>query len=278
MIKKLDQKLYPEKKSQDMKKIMRIRTFLPAAATVILLVACSPEPVFRLQHNADEHSEVTAYRGMDYVISDMENSSAILAYYRHIGDRIVLELEVMNFSEETVRFDPADFSYAAYRQILTWEDNPDEGDWEKDVIGRGEAVDPESIMLDLDKEASKAEARERTNRILDGISVGLEVASDISAAGRETADERAAREARRTRDAINRADRRDQFYRQVAGLSDARVYWETQALRRTDLMPGESIAGEISIPAYTAARFIEITVMVGDDEHRFLYRQLKYQP
>jgi|GEM_PF-634446 hypothetical protein len=244
----------------------------------LLLAACSPEPVLRLQHDSGDDIGVTAYRGMEYLISDKEESSAILAYYRHLGNRVIMDLEVINFSDEMIRFEPADFTYILHGRHFDWDPDIREGEWRDEVLSKGSAIDPESMLLQIDKETSRTVARERTNRVLDGIAVGLDVASEISAAGREPSGDRAYREARRTRDAMIRADRRDNFYRNVANMSDNRVYWESETLRTTDLMPGESIAGEISFPSHKDARTIEIMVRIGEEEHRFLYQQKVFQP
>jgi hypothetical protein len=247
-------------------------------SATVLLAACSPEPVMRLQQDPDDESEVTAFRGMEYLVSDKEDSSAILAYYRHIEGRVVMDLEVMNYSNETIRFEPADFTYILHGKKFDLNRETGSGEWLTYKLAEGKAIDPEDRLLNIDLETSRAVARERTSQVLDGVALGLDVASEISAAGRESSGERAYREARRSRNAMIRAERRDNYYRNVAGLSDSRIYWETETLRTTDLIPGESIAGEISFPANKDARVIEIIVYVGEDEHRFLYRQSVYNP
>jgi len=244
----------------------------------VIFAACSPEPVMRLQQDADDESEVTAYRGMEYLISDKDSSSAILAYYRHIEGRVIMDLEVMNFSDETIRFEPANFTYVLHGEKFDLDRETGGGEWRTYKFAEGRAIDPEDRLLNIDLDTSRAVARERTSRAIDGVAFALYVANEVSAAGRETSDDRAYREARRTRDALIRADRRDNFYRNVASMSDNRVYWETETLRTTDLMPGESIAGEISFPANNDARIIEIIVHIGEDEHRFLYRQRLFNP
>lgn len=247
-------------------------------SAAFILAACSPEPVMRLQQDADDESEVTAYRGMEYLISDKEHSSAILAYYRHIENRVIMDLEVINYSDEMIRFEPADFTYVLHGKKFDLDRETGGGEWRTYKFAEGRAIDPEDRLLNIDLETSRAVARERTSRALDGVALGLDVANEVSAAGRESSGDRAYREARRARSALIRAERRDNFYRNVAGMSDSRVYWETETLRTTDLMPGQSIAGEISFPANKDARIIEIIVHIGDDEHRFLYRQRVYNP
>ncbi|TVR35810.1 MAG: hypothetical protein EA390_01210 [Balneolaceae bacterium] len=257
-----------------------MKTFKGCILIIILFMvaaACSPEPVFRLQ---SEHAEenMVVYRGMEYLISEGERSTAILAYYRHMDNLVIMDLEVINYSEEHVRFEPSDVSFKAYMRKFERGGNPAKGEWENKLLADGSALDPEQTLLNIDKRRSEVEARNRTNSVLEGISASLNLVSDISAAGKETASEQTARETQRTREAINRAERRENFYRNVSSLSEQRAYWETEALRVTDLQPGEAIAGEISLPLTEDALLLEIFVQIAGEEHLFQYIQRKFIP
>ena len=251
--------------------------------TVILLllttalIACSPEPVFRLQSDQAEEEKVI-YRGMEYLISEGEYSTAILVYYRHMDNTVIMDLEVINYSDDLVRFEPSDVSFIAYSKNFEKNENLAKGKWRDEFITDGTALDPEKTLLDIDKRRSKVEARNRTNSLLDGISTGMNLVTDISAVGRETSDEQTAREAQRTREAIDRAERRENFYRNVSSLSEQRAYWETETLRVTDLPPGESVAGEIILPLTKDALLIEVIVQIAEEEHLFSYQQKKFIP
>lgn len=255
-----------------------IKCFILLLTLSAVVVACSPEPVFRLQ---SDHSgeNMVVYRGMEYLISDAEHSTAILAYYRHMDNLVIMDLEVINHSGKPVRFEPNDVSYKAFLRKSESSAKPAaEGEWEKKLLANGTALDSEQTLLNIDKRTSKVVARNRTNSVLEGISASLNLVSDISAAGQETASEQTARETQRTREAINRAERREDFYRNVSSLSEQRAYWETDALRVTDLQPGESIAGEISLPLTEDAMLLEITVQVAEEAHLFHYIQRKFIP
>jgi hypothetical protein len=251
------------------------KAFCLLILAVLLFSACAPKNVLRLE---TDHEDKMVYQGMEYLYSEAESSSVTLAYYRHINDNVVFDLEIVNYSDSIVQVSASDFSYKAYK--LEFQNNRETGDygWERKFIAEDTAYDPETTILDIDKTASKVEANERTNRVLDGIDVGMNLVSDISAAGRESYREQARRERRRTERAISRAERRDQFYRNVSSLSEQRQYWETQTLRRTDLFPDESIAGEVNFPIASKADIITITIDVGGDVHEFEYRQRTFAP
>ncbi len=57
-----------------------------------------------------------------------------------------------------------------------------------------------------------------------------------------------------------------------------RASWEQDHIRVTDLQPDEFIRGLVSFPAGKEAKYVEIVVPVGGEEHRFLFRLMKYTP
>jgi len=239
---------------------------LAFVTTVLLMAGCAPEPVFRLESQQDD---VLNYRGMEYLHSEGENSSVTMAYYRHFGKHILMDVEIMNHSDSILQVDTPNFKYSAKKEY---------SDESFDPLRGGTAIDPEQVILNLDMASSRAEANERTSRVLDGITVAANIASDVANVGELTDEELDRRDNQRTREAIERYERRDQFYATVSSLNDQRAYWETEVLRKTDLYPEESIAGEVRFPLVEDANVVEFSVIVGGEEHHFIYRQKKFQP
>jgi hypothetical protein len=235
-------------------------------AVVLIAAACAPEPVFRL---TADHQDVMNYQGMEYLNSEKEESAVILAYYRHIGDVIVMDAEIVNYSGEILTVDASNVTFSAIRSYF---------DGSYDPVAEGVAKDPEIMLLDLDLMASRARAAERTSRTMDAISGTMTLASDLSASRNESAEQLNLRQNRRTRQAVERAERRENFYRTASDLNSRRSYWESETLRRTDLYPDESIAGEIMLPVIKDANVIEIAVQVGNEVHTFKYLQQTYRP
>lgn len=249
------------------------------AVLILILSSCAPDPVFRL-HTHDESTNAGStimQNGMEYLVSDLDQSGAVLAYYRHIGDRIVMDLEVFNYSDDVIRFAPSNIRYVARDSDLKKNKNG-EPEWVQHEIEAGSAIDPDETILDIDMRASREEAEERTALILDGITATLNLASDISDAGNLTLSELRERENRRIRNAIYRSERRDLYYQNIASLNSRRTYWETQTIRTTDIYPDQSVAGEISIPLLEDATEYEVVIHIGVEKHIFHYRQKKYSP
>jgi hypothetical protein len=254
-------------------------TIFVLVSTILFTAACSPEPVFRLQADQDGENERVTYQGVEYLISEKDSSEAVLAYYRHIDGRVIFDLQVTNFSNREFHFSPNNIEFKSYSLDYSYDTDLDEVIASRKAISEGEAIDPEEVLLNLDLASSRTEARNRTNNVLEGIGGTLTAIDDISSASRyESAEQRTWRETRRTRQAAERAERRERYYRDVASLNDSRAYWEAEVLRKTDLPSGTSVAGEISFPEARDADIIEVTIGFLEDEHRFLFRQLRYEP
>lgn len=189
-----------------------------------------------------------------------------------------MDLEIFNYSEEVIRFDPGDVTYVAYSIDLIRTDKSDNYSRIRRAEAEGSAINPETTMLNIDLRESREEANERTGMLLDGISTGLNLASDIASAGKLTQSEIREREGERAADAIHRAERREMYYRTISSLNSQRQYWENETIRTTDIYPGESLAGEVSLPLAAKAEEIEIRVNAGGEEHTFLYRQKRIEP
>jgi hypothetical protein len=255
---------------------MKTLSFIaPLFLMTFLLASCAPQQVLRLE---TEHEDKMVYRGMEYLYSEGENSAVTLAYYRHLGDRVIFDLEVVNYSDTLFQVDVSDFRYSAYSHQYYYNPREDKGLWETKLVAETTAIDPEETILNIDRTVSRVEARERTNVVFSAIASGLNAVDGIASAGSETSRQRAEREQRRTRMAIERAERREQFYRNVSSLGRQRQYWETEALRRTDLLPGDAIAGEVSFPAAGNAMYIQIAIEVAGDVHEFEYTQRRFSP
>lgn len=254
-------------------------TALPVAGLLFLIVtACSPEPVLRLSVDEEYEPDVMMYGGMEYLFSEQDNSSVLIAYYRHLDNRVIMDLEVTNYGEEIVRFDPGeDITFEAIRVFYDFDDRKGTGEWTKELLAESSAFDPEETILEIDKNQSRAVARERTNMLLSGITEGVSAAAAISSDD-QSREAWGLREQQRNRRAINRAERRENFYRTVSSLNSSRNYWEIETARITDLVEGDVVSGEISLPVYPDARILEINVAVGEETHNFRYVQRKHYP
>lgn len=206
-------------------------------ASIALLAGCSPAPVLRL--TALEPS-APWQQGSQLVRRDSSGVVVTAAFERTWEGNLVFDLEVTNRSDATVVLDPVAIHYTVV---------PAEGA-RSGPAGRAVlALDPEQQLARLDRLVASENANQSTGLLLDMIGGVLEGAAALAARGTATeaeADEDQRRDLEREA-ARHRDDERHATT--LATLADRRAYWARQALRRTDLAPGETAAGKVLLPA-----------------------------
>jgi hypothetical protein len=232
----------------------------------LIFVSCSPAPVFRLSPEA-EHT--TYYYGSEYVQSDIDDILVSLAYFRHTGDKIAFDVEIINYSEQPIRIAPEKFYTTAY--------NGPPGDRYTTAILQVNAVDPEKMLLEIDKKQSREKASEQTNLVLHATGEVLSLAGELASIGtdKSVAERESARLDRIERRAI-RTDQRYQYEAAMHSLSAQRQSWEYDTLRKTDLLPDHHMRGLVYVPGKPEARYFMLVIPVGETEHRFVFRQDKF--
>ena len=75
---------------------------------IFLFVSCAADPILRLEIDPEEkeQKELLTFQGIEYLYSEKEYSTATISYYRHIGNRLVMDLEVTNDNPEMIQFNP----------------------------------------------------------------------------------------------------------------------------------------------------------------------------
>ena len=228
-----------------------------------LIVSCSPAPVFRL---APDENNSTFYYGAEYVQSEVDDILVSLAYYRHAGNMISSDVEIVNYSEEPVRVSPENFYITAFNGSPS---HPD-----AIALKQVNAIDPEKMLIEIDKKRSRERASEQTNLVLHATGEVLSLAGELASVGSNRSSEER-EEARRDR-IERRAIRADQRYRHASemhSLAVRRDSWEYDTLRKTDLLPDYHIRGLVYVPGNPDARYFELVIPVVETEHRFVFRQ-----
>src|SRR6056297_892578 len=144
---------------------------LSISLVAVLFSSCSPEPVFRLQSDHNEE-DVVLYQGMEYLVSEGESSTAIIAYYRHLDNLVIMDLEIINQSNQMVRLDPGNIFFEAFRERHNELEKHNGKEYKLELIAEGTALDPEDALLNIDKETSRKKAARRTDLLMEGIHAG----------------------------------------------------------------------------------------------------------
>ncbi len=233
----------------------------------LFITACStPQPVSRLVPleptnkwwHGREVMELPEERG---VVMDVVFQKSTQQY-------LILDVRVQNFSDQPVLVDPLQFSMEGLM-----------GDTMTSIAAPLKAFDPEMILLNLDKSASREIAEGQNSASLELLSLTLDAASDISSIGKdedlqERAQEMEDREIRRADYEIEQSNR---DYR-LGSLAEQREYWEYETIRKTSLEPNYELKGSLFFPRQNEASFIHFKGVVEGRVFQVIFRQRLFKP
>lgn len=244
---------------------MKLRLLISLAPFILLIAGCSPEPVFRM---SPERGPTTYYQGTEYTTTEQDSLFVTLAYYRHIGDMFAMDVEVYNKRDTTVRIDPARFGALA---LGSYADSTFD-----DFLTYNWALDPEQQLLEIDKRISRHRASEKTAGAVLLTSVGVGVTAAILAG--DPGDENGNNEGDDTNYTyIDYGSGSDVDYEELE-LQRKRETWELDALRITDLQPGEYVHGLVFFENVEEAAGYKLELNIGESEFVSHYLQRKIKP
>jgi len=247
--------------------IMNRSVILVSGLCIALLFAsCSPRPVYRLSPQANN---TTFNQGTEYVHLTKNGIGLTISYYRHLDDRFVMDVEIVNNTDSVLRVGPQQFSYQAYK--FTSATIP----WEKDnIIAAAKAINPEQKILKTDMAISEIEADQRTSDLLYAIGTAASVASSVTANTEEEREE--IKEDQEDSYVWHQINQRERELNQLS-LRDRRKVWEIDAFRKTDLFPDEYIRGYIFFKNNNDAQGYNIRFDSQKATFSIFYQQKRYE-
>ena len=236
-------------------------------SVLILMQGCSPKPVFRMEP-ATEKTEFS--QGTEYLYLEKDGIEVTLSYYRHLGKYFVMDVEIVNDTDSVLRVDPQQFGYDAYKftsVVIPWDS--------KNKMTSSKAVNPEKELLKTDKAIARKKANQNTAALLFAIGQAAYIGSAIAADSEEEREE-IYEQSEETYTSYENNQYRRNLEKQW--LRDKREVWEIDALRITDLYPGEYIRGYLFFDNQPNARGYIIRFEPGEKVFNFFFQQKKYQP
>lgn len=243
-----------------------MKSLFLSLSLMVFLQACSPRPVFRMTPQAEN---TTFNQGTEYVHLQENGIELTMSYYRHLGDRFVMDVEIVNTTDSVLRVDPLQFSYEAYKNISG--NFPRESD---PIFTTQKAVNPEQELIRKDMAISRSIANQKTSTVLYIIGQAASIGQSIM---EENPEKREALSEQRQEDTINYEINRQNREIHRNGLRDQREVWELKALRKTDLFPDEYIRGFLFFENESEARAYMIRFNIKNTTFEVFYRQKKYK-
>jgi hypothetical protein len=169
---------------------------------------------------------------------------------RHSGNAIVLDLEVINETDDALHIDPK--AIHAY----TYAKKPSSKSAR--IVKTFFAFDPEERLISLEKTMSR-----ETNSYVTGQFLNL--ASDLVSNDQD-----------RVGNAIDRQTQSASFDHRIASLRSQHQAWTTMALRKTDLGPNQVVNGFIQFSFDPEAEYYRVIIPYGERPFEFIFRQNRH--
>ncbi|MDX1639612.1 MAG: hypothetical protein R3281_16730 [Balneolaceae bacterium] len=245
---------------------MAIHRLSAVALLILILSACSPEPIFRLKPAPGPSS---FHKGIEYITLKNGPATVTMAYQGHTEELFAMDIEVLNEGNRPLRVDPAAFYYTAYKKS--------DSEGLHDKITSRRALDPEVELLKIDRTISRYRASRKTENALFLTLAGLVTVAEIASA-LDDADEHRENHVDLEFHYSDFGVPASDYDYESRELERERESWEMKALRITDLQPEERIRGLVFFPHEPKAAGYKFELPVGEHPVEAGYIQQKFQP
>jgi len=222
--------------------------YLVLIVFIVFLAGCvAPGKIYHL--TPTEKYKISWFSGLE-VVKQQENDLILsIAFVENLPDMVIFSADITNRSERSIIVDPVDF-YIEYDQCLL------------DSQFVAKAIDPEKMILAIDKNIAWKETRLKSQKRTNLIFEKSDLVRDISA-DRKEQDELRDKELdqlRRQGKSVNELSRENE----IVSLYEKKQTWINQSLRKTVLNPDNSITGKIYFPLNKSAQKIVLKIPLDD--------------
>jgi hypothetical protein len=225
----------------------------------IVLNGCVQRPVYKLE----SMEEKEFYMGREISTKENDSTKISVEVDNYNRGQVMFYVQIENKSNNKIFVEPAEFYVDVISQDLNSIDT---------LYPRYYAADPEK---EINKINHDMESRKSSHAFLTGANAVLafiNVASDLT-------NKKDKHKADHVSDDINvwannQTDENIDYDNTVSNLDSKRDYWKNQALRKTDLYPGEQIGGIVEVSTNPKADYMELSVPAGDSVYNFLFKKV----
>ena len=240
---------------------MKQLSFFISGLSILLLVSClTPQNILKLKPQSEQTSW---FYGQEFTSDSINGIIAKVASDEVNYPWYLFDVEITNRSNMSLLVDPAQFFCV-----------PLNGKLEPFIGDTIYAVDPETKIMELDKNLAVNAANQKSQLGLTLLSAGIDVATGIAVLS--------------DNNPRNDNFRTDLFPATIAGgeekrleaidLNELRDTWKSTTLRKTTLEKGYALHGKILVPMVPKASYMQINIPVDDELIRINFMQLTFVP
>ncbi len=138
------------------------------------------------------------------------------------------------------------------------------------------ALDPETKILDFDKEISREKASYATAAGVDATFELLDFVFSLGEIGKQKSEDEIKEEERQERqEEIADCEREINHEKRLSELKTTKEKWESTTLRRTTLEPDQSVHGRVYFRANQKALYIKLCFPISKDSVQLIFYQQK---
>ncbi len=231
----------------------------------ICLQGCyvAPRPVYTL----DPVGEDVEWNAGRQIITKSKAGIDIQLSFDTAEGEIVFDVLVMNNTGEKIHVNPARFHYR-----YTYD-----GDSLLTAHPAYLALNPESEIINVRKADASNDAKLASDAATNALFATLDVVSDIATIGKAKSaaelEEQQEMAEEREEDMVN-SEIRHGYAKER--LTNARIFWEEETLRKTDVFDGEYIDGKVVFPIKGEGRFVRIIIPIEHTVFEVTYSLQKH--
>jgi hypothetical protein len=235
-------------------------------AVSVIFASCAPAPVLRLNPLADETKWIY---GKEFARNATDEAEIAVAFESMEDTTIVFDVEVTNLSAQPILVSPEKFHYLL---LASPQDSV--------VLATAKqvcyALNPETKILDLDKEISRENASYATAAGIDATFELLDLIFSLGEIGKQKSEDEIKEEERQERqEEIADCEREINHEKLLAELKTTKEKWESTTLRRTTLDPDQSVRGRVYFRANQKAHYIKLCFPIGQASLQLIFYQQK---
>ena len=231
-----------------------------AVVLLLLVGACvSPRPIVQLSPTQPESSW---FYGKKVMTQQKDRLYASLMFDRIVDGQVIMAVELVNRSDNTVLVAPEHFFYEGFRADTTSLDR---------LVY---AFNPEIELREINKALSQARADRTNGRIADVVlaTAGVALSAALSSPAAVGEGEIYNNAAFSVTFGMS-GDSDD-----VVFLNQLRQEWEQQTLRKTSLAPGQAVRGNVVFDDQPEATFYQVNLLVAERLYAFDYEKEVIRP
>lgn len=231
------------------------------AILLLLLVNCSaPKNIIRLKPQSEKTSW---FYGQEFTGDSVFGIIAKVAFDEVDQPWYKFDVEIINRSNMSYLVDPS----VVYMVPMNGKNEPLNGD----TIY---AVDPESKIMELDRNLAVNSSRQKNALGLSLLAAGIDIATGIAVISDDNPRNDNLRTDLLPLAVASGADNKFE----ALDLNELRETWKSTTLRKTTLEKGYSIHGKVLVPISPDASYIQLNIPVDNDRIRINFMQVKFVP